>query len=627
MYKRSSGFFPLLLTGLLVLIQMSSYAQVHHDSLLVRLHAFHYKTYQYLGESLRLMDSLKSTPDAGLILEIKDTALLAAEHLGDTSAIVRIYSDVGDYYWKTAQLAKAAEAFNEIRLLAELTGHPEWRALSYNGLGTVYYLTEDYDNAILYYRSAEQLIHSDTVLLMRLYNNIANVMAMTGQMDSVFYYYHQVREFDEQTGNLSKLSNTYLNLSTAYFRTGDEKSSRAYANQALDAAKKSGDPVQQAWVFSNLGSLYIDRDHDRARAWFHEARKHAVTGQAHDLVIMSDDALRYLYETHEQYDSALFHAVRALYYQDSLVHDQTTDKIKEVEVGFEWAVKKMAEEEDLHQQELARLKKNNQTRMLLTFSWLVLVFLLVVLYLLYQSNRTRKQINEQLALSNATKDRFFGLIAHDLRSPVSGAVSLSEVISEELRDSRQAELSRYAQVLHVSLLEVQSLMENLLQWAQHESGKIRFHPEEITLRNLVEDTLPVFAEQILKKSMRLVNSVPADLTLYADKNMMQTILRNLLSNAIKFTPANGEIQVTALTKPGETEIRVSDNGLGMDAKMVQQLLEATHVISTPGTSNEKGSGLGMQLCRDFVKWHKGRLDIQSEPGQGTTVLIFIPHQQ
>ena len=194
----------------------------------------------------------------------------------------------------------------------------------------------------------------------------------------------------------------------------------------------------------------------------------------------------------------------------------------------------------------------------------------------------------------------------------------------EIKSSDTSVLENYAGMINKSAVQTLRLLENLLEWANSQRGKIVFNPVIINLRELFNEEFSMLNEMAMEKSIELKSSFSDNLTISADKNMIKTILRNLISNAIKFTNKNGKVEVKADSMNDRVEISVSDNGIGMKDETIAKLFKLDANISTYGTENEKGTGLGLFLCKEFVEKHGGKIWVESESGKGSTFKFILP---
>jgi len=230
------------------------------------------------------------------------------------------------------------------------------------------------------------------------------------------------------------------------------------------------------------------------------------------------------------------------------------------------------------------------------------------------------QTKEKLEKINSEKDKFFSIIAHDLRSPLSSFVGLTKILSEELGNFEQDELQEMLVELRNSSSNVYKLLENLLEWSRLQRGVIKFEPESVDLAYFIDQNIALLKEAANLKNIKLSNLIDRKCYIEADPTMLNTIMRNLLSNAIKFTPRNGEVKIGAY--PSEdgnyAVIYVQDTGIGIEKENIDKIFSIEHKVNRPGTEGEPSSGLGLLLCKEFIEKHQGKIWVESEVGKGTT---------
>lgn len=235
-----------------------------------------------------------------------------------------------------------------------------------------------------------------------------------------------------------------------------------------------------------------------------------------------------------------------------------------------------------------------------------------------------KKNEAQLAELNATKDRFFSIIAHDLKSPFNSILGLSELLIEKIGNKNYSEIETYASLIKSSSQQTLDLLTNLLEWAMAQTGRIQFKPDFVDLSKIIVAVLDLLDHSAKQKSISIKNEVIGKFMVWADKNMLKTILRNLVSNGIKFTNKGGEIIVGAQKTSDRTVVSVADNGIGMEPETVKKLFRIDHSHSTQGTEDESGTGLGLLLCKEFIVFHNGTITAESTPGKGTTFYFTLP---
>lgn len=225
---------------------------------------------------------------------------------------------------------------------------------------------------------------------------------------------------------------------------------------------------------------------------------------------------------------------------------------------------------------------------------------------------------------NATKDKFFSIIAHDLKTPFNGILGFSEMLKNEVRNLDNDSIEKYVDIIHSTALQAYGLLENLLEWSKTQQNGLIFVPRKLLLRNLVADEMAGLKLNADQKDISLLNETDEEILLTADEKMLRTVVRNLISNALKFTPKGGIVRVEAHLTPDYVEVMIVDSGVGMNSDTLDKLFKIESSFSTRGTENERGTGLGLLLCKEFVEKHGGKIWGISEKGKGSIFKFSIP---
>lgn len=235
-----------------------------------------------------------------------------------------------------------------------------------------------------------------------------------------------------------------------------------------------------------------------------------------------------------------------------------------------------------------------------------------------------KEKEKKLHESNKTKDKFFSIIAHDLKSPFSAMLSFSEILSENFDEYNNESKKDFIETINKGLKDSYKLLENLLYWSRSQRGVIKFKPEKINLLLFTTEIIEILDQSARNKSIDLTNKISKNIYVEADKDMLSTIIRNLLSNAIKFTPKNGYVSIEVRKKYNFAEIIIEDSGIGVPIETQSKLFDISENTSTMGTENETGTGLGLILCKEFVEKHGGKIWFNSELKNGSSFYFTIP---
>ncbi|MGE5353232.1 MAG: PAS domain S-box protein [Acidobacteriota bacterium] len=235
-----------------------------------------------------------------------------------------------------------------------------------------------------------------------------------------------------------------------------------------------------------------------------------------------------------------------------------------------------------------------------------------------------KQYSEELKYSNATKDKFFSILAHDLRSPFTGFIGITEDLVNNLESLSHGDIKEYASALHSSSKKMYELLTNLLEWSRLQTGKIEFKPEVLNLFSVVYESTTLFSSAAMNKSVQIENLIEKDIYVTADLYSLDTILRNLISNALKFTNEGGKISLSSLILEDSVELRVADSGIGMTEEVMEKVFIIESLFTTSGTNGEKGTGLGLALCKELALKNNWSINVTSRLNEGTEFSLLLP---
>lgn len=225
---------------------------------------------------------------------------------------------------------------------------------------------------------------------------------------------------------------------------------------------------------------------------------------------------------------------------------------------------------------------------------------------------------------NSTKDSLFSIIAHDLRSPFNSILGFSEILVQKIKQGDYEKTVKYSDNINSSAKDTLNLLENLMDWAKTQTGQIEFSPQYITLSQVYDQALELVEANARNKEITLSYFESEKIDVFADVDLLRTVLRNLISNAIKYSNIRSKVEVFAIKEDDKVEITVTDNGIGMDNDTLHKLFIFDTRLKTEGTANEKGSGLGLLICKNFIEKHKGAISIASQKDKGTEVKLTIP---
>lgn len=245
---------------------------------------------------------------------------------------------------------------------------------------------------------------------------------------------------------------------------------------------------------------------------------------------------------------------------------------------------------------------------------------------LKQTNEKLTKTQEELYKTNKSKDKFFSIIAHDLKNPFQTLLGMSEMMYENFEEFSTDQLKELSTDMHQSAENLYKLLENLLAWSRIQMGRLDFKPREMKINDVIEENVDLYEKQLEIKKIALNMNYDKNLSIFADRNMLKTVVRNLLSNAIKFTHENGSISINATESDAMVALSIEDTGIGMSKEQVDSVFSLDINSSRPGTNDEEGTGLGLILCKELIVNNGGNIEIKSKLNEGTKITINLPQK-
>jgi len=452
----------------------------------------------------------------------------------------------------------------------------------------------------------------DSVLTGYSYNDIANSHLLLKDYSRALKFFRKSLEIHSALNNQWGAFYSFLNISEAYNGLKQYNKQKEALDEALAIAERL-----------NLSTVYQD---------YYE---NSLT----------------LYESLGDYNKVYEVYKKFIFYRDSINKQQTSRQIALINASYN------AEKKD---RELARKDSQNQRLMLIMIiTALALVSSVIVTILLIRSYMIKKRVNKLLEQKNqeistvneelfrkseellernkeiqkqrdeylklnATKDKFFSIIAHDLKNPLSGLIGMTEILLTEKDSLSQDELSEIYSGLNESVKVTYSLLENLLLWSRSQTKSLQINRAEIDLKLLVGEIIKLCSNSAKAKDIILTDQSPLDLKVFADYNMLHTILRNIINNAVKFTGKDGRVTISARRVGNFAELTVTDTGIGISASDLEKLFRIDVDTISIGSSREKGSGIGLILCKEFAEMNGGTIRADSTPGTGSSFVFTVP---
>lgn len=234
------------------------------------------------------------------------------------------------------------------------------------------------------------------------------------------------------------------------------------------------------------------------------------------------------------------------------------------------------------------------------------------------------EVVRQLNILNAQKNKFFSIIAHDLKNPFNAIIGYSELLMMEVRQNDYKAVEEFAGIILDSSIRAMDLLGNLMKWAESQTDRIIFNPKRLVLNEVVNEITDMFDQIAIQKDITIKKDIPNEIEVLADMDMLATVIRNLISNAVKFANPGGEITIYTVEEPKTLTLAVKDYGVGIDKQDLEKLFRIDSTFTSLGTKNEKGTGLGLVLCKEFVERHEGKIWAETEKGVGSTFFVSLP---
>lgn len=623
------------------------------------------KSLAYAREATLLADQtnnndlkLKAHRDLGLIFSLGGDYTSALSHetialqLGiekkDSTAIGNSYSNIGNYYYEIGVYDDAyfylTTAYSILNKGTISKADSILMNIVIHNVGRVFKEMGQYETSLQHLRLAQRVSRKlgDKEGNPYALDEIGDVMLRIGKYDSTLLYLQQsLKEtnhlLSQNPENIVKelRTKTLIKIAKVYSSLKQYDNALAYYDSTSRLHELTNNQYGIAEVELGRGTLFLNnQNYVEAENHIDIALESAKKINAKILEINCYNELAKLWELKGDYKRSLEFFKKHKSLNDSLFSEEMQQKLFRDQVRFATASK---DEQIQSLTKLEEFRKTEIKRQEFISNVLVVVMALVVILLVtvYRSGQRRKRINTlllqhqeemekrsvELEQLNQVKDKFFSIISHDLRSPISALAGLLDLMDKGA--IRSDELPMAIKELRIRFNHTRTLLNNLLDWTLLQMDKINLQPAKISLKNLADENIELI-QSLQSKEIKLTNSVSATAFAHADSNTINLVIRNLISNALKFTNEGGEIKIASEEQKSEWVISVSDNGVGMKPEVVNMLFDKINPYSTRGTANEKGTGLGLILCKEFVEKNNGRIWVESQEGRGSTFWFTLP---
>lgn len=588
-------------------------------------------------KALSDLSALLYYSDSQKSLYYSNSAYALSKKADYKKGIALSYNNFGVYYRIRADFPKALDYNYKSLHLFEILNDKSGIAKANNGLGTIYVEFKNYKQALTCYKKAlkESQEINDRKSIATYLNNIGDVYLRMKDYQKALSYFDKAIKMNAYEKSSYESGLNYTNIAiTLNFLKQYGKSIEA-SNKSISIYKNDFS-LFNAYNKLELGKSYYylaleeknKTNHQqllqKSLDYINESLK--IFKREESLIDIRDSYsyLSKIYKTQEKPELALLFFEKSSNLNDSIFSNENKIQIEFL---------KSQREIDLRDKkiEIQNLKIKNETRkvyLLYTITIAVIILLALFFWLYLSKRKTNFQLEEKnkvISNINKQKDKFFSIIAHDLRGPFNGFLGLTELLAQDIDNMDKEEIQFAAINMRSSAVNLNRLLENLLEWSRMEQGLIPFSPQKSKFIPLVNESISTLQDEANKKRIKIQTTIPEDLTIYADLHILQSVIRNLLSNAVKFTPRDGTIKIEAHEDSKSTVVSIADTGIGMDAKILNNLFQLDVKTNRNGTENEPSTGLGLILCKEFVEKHNGKIWVESEVDKGTTFYFSFPH--
>jgi signal transduction histidine kinase/Tfp pilus assembly protein PilF len=592
-------------------------------------------SWQLLGKTSAVMGKYE------LALDYQHQALEAHEKNKNNAGMVACMNDLADIYTKMKEYEQAMEYKFQALELEEDFKDDKAIAQSYTQMAALYSALGNHELAFNYCSKAikNREKQNDRRGLADTYKVLGLAHAKIKSYRPALEYLRKSLSIKDTIKNATDVGEILNNIGDVYNTEGNPQQAKIFYQQAYDKEQSLGNKKGITNSLINLGKNAIDlKDFASAADYLKKALAFAQKIDSKEDIDMCYLYLSKIYEKSKNVTEALKYYKLYTDYQKQIFDENSDKKIAEMHEIIETnqREKEIAIlNKDKEVQELQLKEASTSTYILMIMVGFVILLFLAALIFLRTLNEKNKQLAERNNLIsqksllmeelNSTKNKFFSIIAHDLKSPLNSLSGFSNLIINHIEYLSKDEIKMMAVDLDKSIRNLYDLLNNLLTWARSQMNTIEFQPKNLDVAEIFADLVGLIQLNANNKKIHLVTHTTPDIKVFADENALKTVLRNLASNALKFTLEDGKVTLAA--KPYDdkfVQISINDTGVGMDAATIAKLFRIDSKHSTKGTQGESGTGLGLLLCKEFVEKNGGSISVESILEVGTTFKVLLP---
>ncbi len=566
-------------------------------------------------------------------LEFFERALQIGSDYNNLILQIKANINSGIIYENLSQYDKALEHQLKALELAQKVKSPVLRANIYVNIGNIYFYLNQYEESTNSYLKALDIYIKvdDKNGQSTCYNNLGECYLKQNKIDQAINYYQKALKYAEEKKDTATISLVLLNIGNAHRLANRLNTANATLNKALSLCSNYSDPGVESEIYLYLGETAAALNRPKkALNDFNNAMKLATKINDRQLLLKIYNSLAGFYSNQGDYKNAYIFKDKYAALSDSINNKKMLENMAKMNAIYQTyqdqaTILNLQKENISHSKELMQERNRRILFLIVSISFLIIIIILLVLFLYRRRTAIQlRETNEELNNLNATKDKFFSIIAHDLKSPFNSLLGFSEMLALHAESKNIDQVIEYSNIINNSTKKLFNLVENLLQWSRAQLGTTRYTPEQTDIHLVANNIISLLRLNAEEKDIVISSKIHKDLTGWIDVNLFNTVLRNLLSNAIKFSRVGSMIKVTGVRDGDMIRISVSDSGVGIRRENLEKLFDIGTNITTKGTFNEKGTGLGLILCKEFVEINQGNIWAESVYGNGSTFHFTVP---
>jgi len=556
-----------------------------------------------------------------------------ARQMKDSGRSVTLFLNIGKTYISEENIYMTLKCYLEAYDMSERSGDRLQKADVYNHLGSIYLLLKQPEKSLEYHHQAFKIRERMNVpqALATSCNNLGETFLYLSDFDSAAFYLRKSYELCLLTRYRKGTVKALTNLGRVSNETGKLSEARNFLVKALALAKEAGYNAGIVESSLALGENYLlKKEYNPAIQNFELSLSRMLPANLNEFQVDAYQGLYHCYFELGDYLKALDYHVKLNQADRRALLAQSNRQLAELRVSFDLERKESDNQKLRQQNELEQLALTKRAWIIWSVV-IILVFTIILCILIYsryvqkrRAHTALQRLIAELELANKEKDNMFSIIAHELRNPLYWFQNLTEVLSKNHARMSPAKLQKSLLSIDESAKNAFHLMDNLLNWSRTRLNRIIPRKSNHDLTGLVQETLRMFETIMTQKEIVCSIMIPRGTLICADADMFNCILRNLVSNAIKYTPVKGQIRIEVSAGDELCTLQVCDSGIGMSSRDVSKLFSSGNFNSSPGLMNEKGSGLGLKLCKEFTRLNGGEIWVSGSENQGTCFSFTVP---